>query len=42
MTVKNSDGKLLQEYRTDSLTEREKGTYVKIDSLVQKYDFDKK
>ncbi|OCW72229.1 DUF5686 family protein [Elizabethkingia anophelis] len=42
MTVKNSDGKLLQEYRTDSLTERKKGTYVKIDSLVQKYDFDKK
>ncbi|AQX06556.1 hypothetical protein ATB99_14000 [Elizabethkingia meningoseptica] len=42
MTVKNTDGKLLQEYRTDSLTGREKNTYVKIDSLVKKYDFDKK
>ncbi len=42
LEVKNSDGSQLQKYRTDSLTTREKGTYVKIDSLVKKYNFDKK
>lgn len=42
LEVKNSDGTQLQKYRTDSLTNREKGTYIKIDSLVKKYNFDKK
>ena len=42
LEVKSSDGSQLQKYRTDSLTTREKGTYVKIDSLVKKYNFDKK
>ncbi|SKB60294.1 hypothetical protein SAMN05660477_00158 [Soonwooa buanensis] len=42
MTVKNTDGSLLDKYRTDSLTMREKLTYVKVDSLGQKYNVDKK
>lgn len=42
LEVKNSDGNLLQNYRTDSLTTREANTYQAIDSLVQKNDFDKK
>lgn len=40
--MKNSDGSLLQQYRTDSLTTRESNTYTKIDSFVQKHDFEKK
>ncbi|MDQ1162904.1 hypothetical protein QE422_003272 [Chryseobacterium sp. SORGH_AS 447] len=42
LEVKNSDGSLLNQYRTDSLTAREQATYTKIDSFVQKYDFEKK
>ncbi|AZA86359.1 hypothetical protein EG349_05950 [Chryseobacterium shandongense] len=42
LEVKNSDGSLLQQYRTDSLTTRESNTYTKIDSFVQKHDFEKK
>lgn len=42
LEVKNSDGSLLDQYRTDSLTARENATYTKIDSFVQKYDFEKK
>jgi hypothetical protein len=33
MGVQNVDGSLLDQYRTDSLTTREKQTYVKIDSI---------
>lgn len=42
MEMKNSDGKFLQQYRTDSLSTRERATYNKIDSLVEKHDFEKK
>lgn len=42
LEVKNTDGSLLSQYRTDSLTNREQETYVKIDSLVKKSKFDKK
>ena len=42
MEVKNSDGKLLDQYRTDSLTSREKLTYEKIDSIGKKYKIDQK
>ena len=42
LEVKNTDGSLLSKYRTDSLTTRESQTYVKIDSFVQKHDFEKK
>ncbi|KQT26229.1 hypothetical protein ASG22_06045 [Chryseobacterium sp. Leaf405] len=42
LEVKNTDGSLLDKYRTDSLTTRESATYTKIDSFVQKYDFEKK
>lgn len=42
LEVKNTDGKLLDQYRTDSLSTREAATYVKIDSFVQKHDFEKK
>lgn len=42
LEMKNSDGSLLQQYRTDSLTARESATYKKIDSFVQKHDFEKK
>ena len=42
MSVENADGKLLNQYRTDSLTAREKLTYVKIDSLGKKYTLDRK
>lgn len=42
MSIKNTDGSLLDQYRTDSLSSREKMTYVKIDSLGQKYNLDKK
>ena len=40
--VKNSDGKLLDEYRTEKLDEREENTYVKIDSLSSAYKLDQK
>jgi len=42
MDVKNSDGSLLNQFRTDSLTSREKLTYTKIDSVGQKYKLDQK
>ncbi|MCX8533933.1 DUF5686 family protein [Chryseobacterium luquanense] len=42
LEMKNSDGSLLDQYRTDSLTARESATYSNIDSLVQKHDFEKK
>lgn len=42
LEIKNSDGKLLNQYRTDSLSTRESATYTKIDSFVQKHDFEKK
>lgn len=42
LEMKNSDGTLLRKYRTDSLTTRESATYVKIDSLVEKHDLEKK
>lgn len=40
--IKNADGQLLNQYRTDSLTARESATYTKIDSFVEKHDFEKK
>lgn len=42
LELKNSDGKKLQQYRTDSLTTRESATYKKIDSFVEKHNFEKK
>lgn len=42
MSVKNADGSLLNQYRTDSLTAREKLTYIKVDSLGKKYTLDRK
>ncbi|WP_267406360.1 MULTISPECIES: hypothetical protein [unclassified Chryseobacterium] len=42
LEMKNSDGSLLKQYRTDSLTARESATYTKIDSFVEKHDFEKK
>ena len=42
MAVQNADGSLLDKYRTDSLSAREKNTYVKIDSLGKKYGLDRK
>ena len=42
MSVQSADGTLLDKYRTDSLSAREKNTYVKIDSLGKKYGLDRK
>ena len=42
MAVKNSDGSVIQKFRTDSLTIREKLTYSKIDSVGKKYKLDQK
>ena len=42
MSVKNSDGKTLDAFRTDSLSAREKMTYEKIDSVGKKYKLDQK
>ncbi|PIF44879.1 hypothetical protein CLU96_1875 [Chryseobacterium sp. 52] len=42
LEMKNPDGSLMQQYRTDSLTSRESSTYTKIDSFVEKHDFEKK
>lgn len=42
LEMKNQDGSLMQKYRTDSLTARESSTYTKIDSFVEKHDFEKK
>jgi len=41
-TIKNADGKKLNLYRTDPLTERESNTYKTIDSLGKKYNIDRK
>ncbi len=41
-SVKNADGTLMQKYRSEKLTEREKNTYTVIDSLSQEYDIEKK
>lgn len=41
-TVKNTDGKSMELYRTDPLTERERNTYKTIDSLGKKYNIDQK
>lgn len=42
MDVKNSDGTLLDQYRTTPLTSREQMTYEKVDSLGSKYKLDQK
>lgn len=42
ISVKNSDGKILDTFRTDSLGAREKITYEKIDSVGKKYKLDQK
>ena len=42
LEMKNSDGSLLEKYRTDSLNARESATYTQIDSFVEKHDFEKK
>ena len=42
LEVKNADGSLLSQYRTDSLSARESATYQKIDTLVKKADFEKR
>lgn len=42
MDVKNSDGSLLDQYRTSQLSERELMTYEKVDSLGSKYKLDQK
>lgn len=42
LSVQNSDGSTLDQYRTDSLSAREKLTYTKIDSVGQKYKLDQK
>lgn len=41
-SVKNIDGKTLDQYRTDPLTERERNTYKTIDSLGKIYNIDQK
>lgn len=42
MNVKNADGTSLDQYRTIPLTDREMNTYVKIDSVGNKYKLDQK
>lgn len=42
LTIKEGDGKLLPEYRTDSLSAREKATYYKIDSISKKSHWETK
>ncbi|ALR29702.1 hypothetical protein ATE47_03815 [Chryseobacterium sp. IHB B 17019] len=41
-SVKNTDGKTLDQYRTDPLTARERNTYTTIDSLGKIYNIDTK
>ncbi|KMQ69472.1 hypothetical protein ACM39_04525 [Chryseobacterium sp. FH2] len=41
-SVKSADGKSLNLYRTDPLTDRERNTYKTIDSLGRKYNIDSK
>ncbi len=40
--VKNSDGKSIDQYRTENLTSRESATYTTIDSLSTKYKLNQK
>lgn len=42
MSVKNSDGSLLGNFRTEPLNDREELTYTKIDSVGDKYKLDQK
>lgn len=42
MSVKNSDGKSIENFRTDSLSQREKMAYEKIDSIGKQYKLDQK
>lgn len=42
MDVENSDGSLLNQYRTEPLTAREMNSYTKIDSVGKKYELDQK
>lgn len=42
LSVLNADGKSLDQFRTDSLTSREKMTYAKIDSVGKKLKLDQK
>lgn len=42
MSVKNSDGSLMNQFRTDTLNAREKMTYEKLDSVGKKYMLDQK
>ena len=41
-SVKSTDGSLLDQYRTDSLSLRDRNTYVFMDSLGTKYNIDRK
>ena len=41
-SVKNADGSLLNQFRTEELTAREQNTYVVIDSLGEKYNINQK
>lgn len=41
-SIQNAEGNQLEKYRTAPLTEREAKTYQGIDSLVQKYDIERK
>ena len=41
-SVKNIDGKTLDQFRTDPLTERERNTYKTIDSIGKIYNIDRK
>ncbi|MCU7613224.1 hypothetical protein N0B16_02145 [Chryseobacterium sp. GMJ5] len=42
IAVKNADGKTLDLYRTEPLSERERNTYTTIDSLGKMYNIDRK
>ncbi|SHL76499.1 hypothetical protein SAMN05444360_104109 [Chryseobacterium carnipullorum] len=42
ISVKNSDGNEIDQYRTENLTDREQATYTKIDSLSAKYKLSQK
>ncbi|MGS0747595.1 hypothetical protein [Halpernia sp. GG3] len=42
MNVEKADGTSLAKYRSEPLTDREKNTYVKIDSVGKKYHIDQK
>ncbi|TXF77613.1 DUF5686 family protein [Chryseobacterium sp.] len=42
MSVQNTDGTLLDQYRTDTLSVRERNTYTQIDSLGKKYNIDQR